>query len=184
MKQWYGFGMVSLLALAAAFWLPAHASAQVAKQTVAISEKEYSLTPNKVEVKMGSPVEFSITNNGTIEHNFQLELPSQNIEQKLFDVNLKPGETKTASFSFNAQGDWEMYCPIDGHEDLGMKGTITVSGAIGGPNPNAGGSNPPPTTPTTGGEFPSSDLIAVAMVGLALLTGGLFLRQLFTTRQE
>ncbi len=154
---------------------PAIVAAQQPSQVVSISEKEYSLTPNKVTVKMGAPVQFKITNNGTIEHNFQLELASQNFEKKLFDANIKPGETKTAEFSFTSQGDWEMYCPIDGHEDLGMKGIVTVSGAISGAAPSV--------MPTTGGLAPMSGVILIGLLGLALVSGGFLLRELALARR-
>jgi LPXTG-motif cell wall-anchored protein len=32
-------------------------------------------------------------------------------------------------FTFSQPGAWEMYCPVANHEDLGMKGDITVTAA-------------------------------------------------------
>jgi LPXTG-motif cell wall-anchored protein len=136
---------------------PAAPAPATAGSSVAIVEKEYSLTPANV-VAPGRTVRFTVTNNGTIEHNFTVELPDQGIEKTLFDTNLKPGETRTAEFTFTAPGRWEMYCPVDKHEDLGMKGVITVAGAAA-----------PSQLPRTGG--PSAGLPIAAALG-ALLVGG------------
>ena len=43
-----------------------------------------------------------------------------------------PGETKTVRFTFSGDGSFEMYCPIAGHKDQGMEGTIMVGSAAGG----------------------------------------------------
>jgi len=130
--------------------------APLTSSQVRVSEKEFSFTPAQAIVPAGQTVQITVTNNGTIEHNFTVELPDQ-IEQTLFATNLKPGETRTASFTFARAGAWQMYCPIDGHEDLGMKGTLTVvAGATGGASTPASAAAPtapsapaPPATPTS-----------------------------------
>src|SRR6266571_2870630 len=87
-----------LLALGVALVaLPGRVSAD---QNATINESEYKLDPNAVNATTGQVVHFTIKNAGTIEHNFTVELPSANIEKKLFDNNLKPGETRTVDFTF------------------------------------------------------------------------------------
>jgi len=45
--------------------------------------------------------------------------------------NIEPGEKESVKFTFTAGGKYEMYCPIDGHRQRGMQGSITVGGAAG-----------------------------------------------------
>jgi plastocyanin len=90
------------------------ASAQSGATTnVKIIETEFKLDPATITVPANTPIQVTVTNAGTIEHNLQFGLPAQNIEKKLFDHNLKPGETRTATFTFTATGNWEMDCPVD-----------------------------------------------------------------------
>ncbi|HBY99650.1 MAG: cupredoxin domain-containing protein [Ardenticatenaceae bacterium] len=122
-------------------WLQFGQAAAQGTTEVQISETEFSLNPAKVTVPMGQPIRFTVTNAGTVEHNLNVELPSKSIEKTLFDTNLKPGETKTAEFTFTTAGSWEMYCPVDAHEDKGMKGEIEVVATAGAPAqlPQTGG---------------------------------------------
>jgi uncharacterized cupredoxin-like copper-binding protein len=66
---------------------------------------------------------FRVTNNGTIEHNFEVE--GQEIEKE-FDANLSSGETKTMQLDLEP-GTYEAYCPVDNHRELGMEIQLTVT---------------------------------------------------------
>ena len=125
--------LVFLLILAAVLLLTLAAFAGTAAaqspQEIKVSEVEFALNPNTFTVQAGQPVQFTVTNNGKIVHNIKVELPSASIEKTLFDTNLQPGETRTATYTFSQAGQWEIYCPVGKHEDAGMKGTITVLAA-------------------------------------------------------
>ncbi len=182
---------VSLMVILA-LWGSGIASAQSGTTTnVKITEPEFKLDPATISVPANTPVQFTVTNAGTIEHNLQFELPSQNIEKKLFDQNLKPGETKTGTFTFTAPGNWRMYCPVDSHETAGMTGTVMVVVAQGSATATSamtsGQSSStsvaratpagPRTLPVTGGETPISALVLAALLAaVAALTAGLSLR--------
>ena len=141
-----------------------------ASQTITLSLADYKITPNEISVPQGQPVKFTVTNNGDEEHNFVVELEEQNIEQKLFATNLMPGETRTAEFTFNVAGEWEMYCPVDGHKAHGMKGDIRVMSG--------------PGMPSTGSAVPAlACALVVAAVCLALLSLGLFIRRISLSRR-
>jgi plastocyanin len=88
------------LALAA---LPGRASAD---QSATINELEFKLDPNSLNTPAGQVVHFTVKNTGTVEHNLEVELESARVEKKLFDTNLKPGETRTADFTFTQAGKW------------------------------------------------------------------------------
>jgi plastocyanin len=133
---------------------------------VTITETEFKLSPATITVPLNTPVSFTVKNAGTIPHNFQVELPSQNFDKKLFDTDLNPGETKTASFTFTTAGPWQMYCPVDNHEGMGMSGTVMVMAAQAAPASGAS----PSTLPVTGGDIPFAVPLAA---GLSLLVVGL-----------
>ena len=89
-------------------------------ETVDISETEYKLDPADASVKAGS-VTFNVSNDGQTVHN--LEIEGNGVEEGSED--LQPGSTGELTVDLEP-GTYEMYCSIDGHEDLGMKGEITV----------------------------------------------------------
>jgi uncharacterized cupredoxin-like copper-binding protein len=108
-------------------------------QTVQISEKEYSLTPSSVTVSKAGTVEFQVTNDGQVTH--ALEIEGNGVEEETDDTD--PGQSATLRVDLSKEGSYEMYCPIDGHKDKGMKGTVTVGSAP------AGGTTTTTTTQTT-----------------------------------
>jgi uncharacterized cupredoxin-like copper-binding protein len=66
---------------------------------------------------------FRVTNNGTTEHNFEVE--GQGIEEA-FETDLSPGETQTMQLNL-APGTYEVYCPVGNHRDQGMEMQLTVT---------------------------------------------------------
>lgn len=152
-----------LLIVAAAFMVllaPSLASAQSSQQ-VTISGTEFSLNPSAISVPQGQVIHFTFTNSGKYPHNLKVELPSQSIEKTLFSSNLQPGETRDADFTFTTAGNWEIYCPVDGHEANGMKGTLQVVAVAAG-------------MPATGSPATSLPLLSIG--GLALVAAGLLVQ--------
>jgi len=94
---------------------------------VAITLTEFTITPASITVPLGEPVTFVVTNAGGAQHNLVVELESRRIEQRLFATNLLPGEKRRVTFTFDASGNWEKYCPVGNHRALGMQGTIQVA---------------------------------------------------------
>ena len=88
--------------------------------TVKIGETEYKLSPASATAKAGS-VTFEATNDGKIPHD--LEIEGNGVEKKT--ETLEPGSTGKITVDLKP-GTYEMYCSIDGHKDLGMKGEVTV----------------------------------------------------------
>jgi uncharacterized cupredoxin-like copper-binding protein len=126
---------VALLALFAALALAAcgsnsnqSASSGQAEQTVAISETEFKLDPSSVQVDQAGNVTFRVTNNGAIDH--ALEVEGNGVEEK--SATIKPGESAELTVDLSKDGSYEIYCPVDGHRDSGMEGTVTVGAGMGG----------------------------------------------------
>lgn len=69
------------------------------------------------------PVTFSVTNAGTVEHNFEVE--GQSLEEK-FDVALKPGENRHLRVDLPG-GTYTIYCPLDDHKERGMQLELKVA---------------------------------------------------------
>jgi uncharacterized cupredoxin-like copper-binding protein len=106
----------------------ASSGAAAARKTVQISEKEFLLTPGTVDVAQPETVAFKVTNNGQIGHALEVEGSGVKAETD----TIEPGEAATITVHFSKSGNYEMYCPIDGHEGKGMKGSITVRGSAAG----------------------------------------------------
>jgi uncharacterized cupredoxin-like copper-binding protein len=117
-------------------------------QTIQLSEKEFSITPNTVTLSKAGTYEFMVTNDGTTTHALEVEESGGGAEAET--DHIAPGESKTLRFTFSGDGSFEMYCPIDGHEDQGMKGTIKVGGAGSG----GGGTTTGEDKTTTGDDNP------------------------------
>jgi uncharacterized cupredoxin-like copper-binding protein len=98
------------------------------QQTIQISEREYSLTPSAVTVSKTGTYVFRITNNGKIAH--ALEAEGNGVEEKTGDI--QPGSNASLRVTFSKSGSYELYCPIDGHKEQGMQGTISVGGGSAG----------------------------------------------------
>jgi uncharacterized cupredoxin-like copper-binding protein len=87
--------------------------------TVNVDEKEWSITFAAPSVKAGQ-VTFTITNTGAIEHNFVI------VETKFEIDATQPGQRKTGTTTLQA-GTYTVICNIPGHEEAGMKTTLTVT---------------------------------------------------------
>lgn len=91
--------------------------------TVTIVEKDFSLTPSSPTVKAGA-VTIEASNEGGTDHALAIE--GNGIEEQRTDT-VGPGDQSFMTVDLKP-GTYTMYCPIDGHRALGMKGTITVTG--------------------------------------------------------
>jgi len=100
---------------------PQAAVAAAASAPVAVSLSEFAIDmPDSLPA---GPTTFTVTNDGTIEHSFEIE--GQGIEQRL-ERHLMPGESMDLQVDL-APGTYEVYCPVDGHKEQGMERDVTVS---------------------------------------------------------
>ena len=90
---------------------------------IAIEAKEYAFTPSSVSVAAGS-VRFAVKNAGTQEHEFEVFKGDQVVDEV---EGIVPGLTKDATMTL-AAGEYTFVCKLNGHDQLGMKGTLTVTG--------------------------------------------------------
>lgn len=95
--------------------------------------------PASLTVTKGEKIRFVVTNSGKIDHEFVVgdeeiqmahEMQSGEMDhmaaESLAALDLKPGETKEATVTFDEAGTVKFGCHEPGHYKGGMVGTITV----------------------------------------------------------
>ena len=105
---------------------------------VDVGETEYALALSQATLEPGTYT-FVVTNDGTVEHALEIEGPGVDEAQT---ETLAPGESAELTVTLG-QGAYELYCPVDGHADLGMKLALGVGGAAAEPEPSP--AEPPPS---------------------------------------
>jgi iron uptake system EfeUOB component EfeO/EfeM len=89
---------------------------------IAVEAKEYQFTPSAITVPAGA-THFSVHNAGTQEHEFEIFKGDQVVDEI---EGIVPGLTKDATITLEP-GDYTFMCKLNGHDQLGMKGTLTVT---------------------------------------------------------
>jgi uncharacterized cupredoxin-like copper-binding protein len=102
---------------------PAASPPSSSSQTVDISATEFEFDPSTVTVDAPGTVTIHLTNDGTVGH--AIEIEGNGVEEETETIG--PGESADVTVDLTA-GDYEIYCPVDGHRDQGMEGTLTVNG--------------------------------------------------------
>ena len=95
-------------------------------ESVQLSATEYAFDPKDVSVDAAGQVTFTVANDGKQTH--ALEVEGNGVEEETDSI--APGESGTLTVDLQP-GEYEFYCPIDGHRDQGMEGTLVVGGAAG-----------------------------------------------------
>jgi iron uptake system component EfeO len=88
---------------------------------IAVEAKDFAFTPSALTASAGS-VTFSVRNAGSQEHEFEI-FQGETVVNEI--EGLVPGLTKSLTLDLQA-GDYTFMCKINGHDQLGMKGTLTV----------------------------------------------------------
>jgi uncharacterized cupredoxin-like copper-binding protein len=97
-------------------------------QTVNLSETEFKITPAKASAAKTGKVTFKVRNDGKIVHALEVEGPGGEAKTG----SIQPGKSATLQVTFSKAGTFELYCPIDGHKQQGMEGTVAVAGGGSG----------------------------------------------------
>ena len=91
--------------------------------TVLVEAKEHVFTPSTITIPAGA-VTFSVRNGGNEEHEFEV-FKGETVVDEI--EGLVPGLTKNLAVTLEA-GEYTFVCLLNGHDQLGMKGTLTVTG--------------------------------------------------------
>src|SRR5215217_2141691 len=100
-------------------------------KTVVIKETEFKLSPSSVTLSKPGTYTFKAENEGSTQHSLEIEgkgVKSEGSEGGAAQLKqvLDPGQSGVLTVSFQKSGTYEMYCPVDGHEQEGMKGEVVV----------------------------------------------------------
>jgi plastocyanin len=108
-------------------------------QQIAVKATDFHFDPPDISVDAGT-VTITLTNDGSASHALTIEGNGVNESTDVIG-----GGDSTSMTVDLAEGTYEIFCPVDGHKDMGMVGTLTVgpeSGATTVP-----GDTPPPSGP-------------------------------------
>jgi uncharacterized cupredoxin-like copper-binding protein len=104
---------------------------------VTVTLNDYTITPSITTFQTGVPYHFVITNDGAVEHEFEIMPPdsSQLTTEQVDSMRLAgidsitPGQTVTLDYTFTKaapEGTLEFACHFPGHYDAGMHTSIVV----------------------------------------------------------
>jgi plastocyanin len=96
-------------------------------EVVDVALSEFALEPASFSLEPGSYT-FHVVNDGSVVHALEVEGPSGEAET----ADIEPGASADLDVDLSEPGEYEVYCPVDGHREQGMEGTITVGGGGGG----------------------------------------------------
>jgi manganese oxidase len=84
-----------------------------------VSLTEFAVEPAELTAPTGSPLRFSVINDGALGHDLTIE----GVGATPF---LNPGDSADLEVMSLAAGTYRLWCTIAGHADAGMEGTLTV----------------------------------------------------------
>ena len=91
-------------------------------QTVNMTAVDFKFNQSDPTVKSGD-VTFNLKNDGQQPHS--LEIEDVNGQDQEIEGDVSPGQSGTLSVNLPA-GQYEFYCPVGNHKEMGMEGEITV----------------------------------------------------------
>jgi uncharacterized cupredoxin-like copper-binding protein len=115
--------------------------AKAVKRTIAVRMLDtMRFVPERIEVKKGETVRFTVQNTGQQMHEFVIGTKPENeahaaLMMKFPDMehdepymaHVPPGQSGRIVWTFNRAGTFEFACLIAGHYQAGMSGSITVA---------------------------------------------------------
>ena len=119
----FGLGVVVALAACGGTTSSSGPAASLPEGTIAVEARSYAFTPSSISVPAGE-VTFRVRNAASEEHEFEI-FQGETVKDEI--EGLVPGLTKDLTVTL-AAGDYTFMCKLSGHDQLGMKGTLTVTG--------------------------------------------------------
>ena len=100
---------------------PTSSSSSSGGATLKETATDFKFDNKNPTVKKGT-VTISLANKGGTTH--AIEVEGKGVEMK--SNTIQPGQSTKLTAKLTKPGKYEFYCPVDGHKQLGMKGTLTV----------------------------------------------------------
>jgi plastocyanin len=120
----FGLGVAVALAACSGTTSSSGPAASLPEGTIAVEATNYAFTPSTISVPAGE-VTFRVRNAAGEEHEFEI-FQGETLKGEI--EGLVPGLTKDLTVPLEA-GDYTYVCKLNGHDQLGMKGTLTVTGS-------------------------------------------------------
>ena len=80
-----------------------------------------SFQPNQITAEPGQVVAITLSNPDSIKHDFVVD----DIGGESIQVELQPRQEVTFTITMpDEPGEWQFYCSVPGHRELGMEGII------------------------------------------------------------
>lgn len=98
-------------------------AASVPPGTIVVTTTEYAFAPAALTAPAGA-VTFRVTNSGNETHEFEI-FKGETVVDEVEDII--PGITRELKVTMEP-GDYTFICALNGHDALGMKGTLTITG--------------------------------------------------------
>ena len=89
-------------------------------KSFSVAATNFAFTPKEIRVKAGDTVRVTLTNNGTMPHDWKVD--AFNAATKV----ITNGQTDTVQFVASKAGTYEYYCSVGTHRQMGMVGTLIV----------------------------------------------------------
>ncbi len=97
-------------------------AASVPAGTILVTASEYTFSPSALTAPAGS-VTFRVTNAGNETHEFEI-FEGETVVDEVEDI--VPGITRDLTVTMEP-GEYTLICALNGHDGLGMKGTLTIA---------------------------------------------------------
>ncbi|HKY84232.1 MAG TPA: cupredoxin domain-containing protein [Anaerolineales bacterium] len=100
---------------------------------VAVTLTEFKVDASPLSVAANTPIHFTITNAGTVVHEFVVEpasahdVPMEKDGQESEVEEIEPGEVVTLDWTITEPGEYHLACYTPGHFEAGMFTTFTVT---------------------------------------------------------
>jgi nitrite reductase (NO-forming) len=78
--------------------------------------------PPTLSAKAGQPIQVTLDNTGALVHDFSI---SEGVSQPIKSI-AQPGQKAVTTFTIDKPGTYTYFCSQPGHEEAGMKGTLTI----------------------------------------------------------
>ena len=124
--------LVAVLCLAALMGVACGSKAAPKPTVVNVKLTDFKVEMDKTDIPAG-PVQFMITNSGTITHELVLEragavdAPFESNGKGSEAEDIKVGTTSTLEWTIDEPGQYQLACHVPGHFEAGMVQAFTVS---------------------------------------------------------
>jgi uncharacterized cupredoxin-like copper-binding protein len=101
------------------------APVRTSETAITITLDDFTIRPQELRVPKGKVLTLTVTNQGRLGHTFRLRTRSG--ANVLAMTTIRPGESETRTNRRPlAPGTYTMYCVLANHEELGMRGRLTI----------------------------------------------------------